>query len=58
MARRQTKQEIINEIAKYKRLQNEQPELNFEEVIHQLWKELYEMLDWEIDKGGESCPRK
>lgn len=47
MAGRKTKQELINEIARYKRLQEEQPERDYSTVINQCWKELYELLDRE-----------
>ncbi len=43
-----TKQETINEIAKYRRLQDEQPERDYSRVIKKLWRELYQKLDGEL----------
>lgn len=40
-----SKQEVINEIARYERLQYEQPDVDYSRVINELWAELYEILD-------------
>lgn len=47
-----TKQELMNEIAKYERLQEEQPEKDFSAVIDKLWRELFQVLDREFGKDS------
>jgi len=45
-----TKQELVNEIACYQRLQEEQPDADYSGVIDLLWKKLFEVLERELDK--------
>ena len=45
-----TKQELMNEIARYQRLQEEQPDKDYSRVIDKIWRELFEVLERE-DRG-------
>jgi len=50
MPKEPTREELMNEIARYQRLQEEQPDVDYSGVIDLLWKKLFEVLERELDK--------
>lgn len=48
-----TKEELMNEIARYERLQREQPDKDYSTVINDCWRELFEVLERE-NRGKEA----